>query len=178
MAYNFGRRELLLSNQTASGSASIIFTSVISTEFSVYVLKIRDLVAATNATNLLLTLSTDNGSTYLSTNYKYSSLFSDSTAASGNLFSSDSATFIEVATTVSNVSSRGYSADIMLFDFNSGFTPNIAGFSVLYTSGTRLSHVQFTGCNTGTTAITAIKLVMSAGNITSGTFRLYGVVET
>ncbi len=173
------QRLVLRSNQSASNVGSIAFTSVIDSNFSVYMLKIRDLVPITDATSLRLTFSTDNGSTYLNSVYRYGGTFSDSSAATGNSGQSGSAAFLQLVSSVSNVSSRGVSLDIILYDLNSStLVPKVVGTGICFSSSARIFHQEMGGQNDGTTPITAIKLAMNSGNISSGTFRFYGVNES
>ncbi len=175
------QRLVLRSNQSASTSASIEFKSVIDSNFSVYLLKVRDLVSATTARAPLITFSTDNGATYLNSAYRYGGTFSDSTAATGNIGSSGSAAFIQLfGTSISSTSSNGASMDIYFYNLNSGvLVPKLCAYCVAYTSASRVTQWQAGGQNDGTTAVTAVKFAMSsAANITSGKFYFYGVNES
>ena len=71
MSVNYKPTLAKIETKTASSSASIEFTSDINSGFNVYYLSIRKLVASTNATELRMYFSTDNGSTYLSSGYRY-----------------------------------------------------------------------------------------------------------
>jgi hypothetical protein len=179
MAFNLPRREVLLSSQTASSNASIAFTSVITANFSTYLVKIRDMVPQTNSTALWLTFSTDNGATYLSANYKYGGFFNNDAAATGTSGSSNSAAQIVLFGAIaSNVSSSGWSADVMLYDMNASATclPKVSTNIVYYSSAPNANITRSSGMNTAG-LITAVKFAMSSGNIVSGTFRIYGLYE-
>ena len=176
MAYNFPRTMVLLASTPASASASIAFTSVITSNFTTYKVEIRGLVPATNNTSLLLTFSVDNGANYLASNYKYIVTFS--TTGRGIVASSQSAANIILVTVVSNSSSRSLDLDIMFYNVN--VANRISCFSQCVHQGADNASalIYTTGSNTGTTAINAMQFAMNSGNITSGTFNLYGISET
>jgi len=175
MAYNNPQEFIFLSTQTASSSASLSFTSLITSTYPVYYIKIRNLLPATNATTLLLTFSTNNGSTYLSGNYGWCNFVAYS-AGNVNLTSANlAATSIQIGDSFSTTSTRLYNANIYLYNANSTNVCTVKGEAVHYDSNANLSFITNAGINTGTTAINAIKFAMSAGNIASGTISLYGM---
>ena len=72
-----------LGSYTASSSASIDITSKITSEFDEYVFELIDVVPATNSTGIILRVSTNNGSTWVSgTSYQYVNACSASSSAS------------------------------------------------------------------------------------------------
>jgi len=156
MSYNFPDEFIFLSTQTASSSASLSFTSLITSTYPVYFIKIRSLIPATDATNLLLTFSTDNGSTYLSTNYLWSNYHITSGGAPTQTKSASDSSIHVCETASSTSTNNGINMEFYCFGFGTAVVPAIMG-------------------NTGTTAINAIKFAMSAGNIASGTISLYGM---
>lgn len=168
---------VLLSSQSASSSSSIDFTSVISASYSTYYLKIRRYVPATNSTDINVLFSTNNGSTYLGSNYKWSYFIQQSggsTFASG----SNAAAVGFVTDGISNSSSQGADVNIIFYNLNSGTYPPRAFASTVYNySAGDAVQVQTTFMNTGVTAVNAIRVVSSSGNIASGNFYFYGVVE-
>ena len=60
-----------LSTATASSSASLDFTSLITSTYDVYLIMLDEIMPATNAADLYLLLSGDNGSSFSSSNYAY-----------------------------------------------------------------------------------------------------------
>lgn len=177
MAYFIPYKTALITTTSASASGSIAFTSGINANYSTYLVRIRNALPASNAVNLLLTFSTDGGSTYLSTNYKYARLESDS---NGENFVGGNAQASVILATNMRSTSQSINADIMLFDLNSStISPRIYGITSYWRSDAGSFGTNFGGgMNTTTTAVNAIKFAFSAGNITSGTFTLYGVNET
>ena len=177
MAYDLPYRISLIQTLTASSSASLAFTSDISANFSTYLVKVRMLVPATTNTNLLLTFSTDNGSTYLNANYKWGK-FTFLGTFSRAYTRSDSDTSIQIAAALSSTSANDFNADIILHNLNSNtFSPLVMCHSTCYNTTPKAQGTVGGGMNTTTTAVTAIKFAMSSGNITSGTISLYGLED-
>lgn len=176
MSFNQGSSSgnlVLISSQTASNSASLVFTSGIS-GYDVYFLRYYGVVIQTNAQLLLMKFSTDGGSTYSNTGYTFESSF----AYTGNL----------------GVGTSGAQAGVILGDnLSNGSTIPCSGQAQIYNLGNASLNkqvvIQETGnhnsvgvysetaaCNWGTsTVVNAIKIVVASGNIVSGTFKLYGV---
>ena len=178
MSYAVPKLYVLLNSTVASSSASISFTSLITSNFSTYYLRLRDVIPANNADALLMTFSTDNGANYLATNYQWSNMFQISSNLTGiNVSNSD--TSGAIALVMRSSATPGMNADIYLFNMNSGtYNPSYLGNVVQSNdSNGNLGLGSFSGRNTTTTAVTAIKLVSSTGNIASGTFNFYGVNE-
>ncbi len=175
MSFKFPQRLILLSSVTASNSASIAFTSLISANFPTYYVTFVDLLPATDIVNLLFTASVDNGANYLATNYKWAleNVTSSANAITGS--TSDSSGMI--ASNLSNTSSRGLCGDYFFFQLNTTNQIVGNGTGCHYNKDARFAFYQSTVANTGTTAVNAIKFAMSSGNITSGTINLFGVVE-
>ena len=176
MAFNQPEELILLSTQTASNSASLTFTSLITSTYPVYYVKIRSIVPATDVTSLLMTYSTDNGSTYLATNYLWSLYhYTSNNVRSQTSSTSDSS--IILAQKISKTSSKdGVSINLDLFGFGQSIVANIQGQGVLKNIEGYCEGFMAGGLNTTTTAINAIKFAMSSGNITSGSISLYGMM--
>ncbi len=174
MSYNFPFRLSKISSVVASNSASVSFTAGISSNFSTYYIKVRQLVAATTNTRLLLTFSTDNGGTYLNSNYLWAaSTLKTATAASAGSAADSS---IQICDAVSSTAANDLNADIILYDLASGvFCPKCVYHSVCYNTTPAPESEEGGGMNSGVTAINGLLLAMSSGNITSGTITLYGV---
>jgi len=168
-------RLVLITSTTASSSASISFTTGISSNFSTYMAKIRNFTPATNASTLRLTFSTDGGGSYLNTNYKRCDNYCTSGAASA-AEGSDSDSSLTLVGNLSNT--KVMNMDLILYNLNSNTFSPLCMDILFSISGTGESVLQWGGgLNTTTTAINAIKFAMSAGNITSGTISLYGVQD-
>lgn len=166
-----------LSSQTASNSASIAFTSLITGTYNTYKVVYYGIYPVTDATALNLDISTDNGMTYLNTNFLsgyLSNPYNSTTFA--NVNSTVTMPLVSgVTNSTSNSSICGYAE---LYNFPAAVDPCVIAQSSYFASGGTLSEAIFTGTNTASTTINAIRFSFSSGNIASGTFVLYGVKES
>lgn len=175
MAYNFPLEIVKIQTLPASGSATISFTSGINSNFKTYLIKIRNMRPVTADISLRMTFSTDGGSSYLNSNYKYSLRYFSNAAT---VVSSASTTSIDVMDSPNNTAGPAGNVDITLYNL-----PDSTHVKSCYIHGASFTFdtkevIQYGyGMNTTTTAVNAIRFLMSSGNITSGTFTLYGVVE-
>lgn len=169
---------VLLDTQTASSSATINFTSFTNSNiYSQYEIEALDVIPATNNVSFHMRVSTDNGSTYPSTNeYSWTSLKKESGTAGAQDFSATATAQIVIVDELSSTTTNALNASILTgnlastsvykgFKFNSGNIDN--GNDITTSSGT--------GFYLSATAVTALRFLMSSGNIASGTFRLYGI---
>ena len=177
MAYNDPKTLSLIATGTGNNSATFLeFTSKITTNFKTYYVEIRNLLPATNNVTLALTYSTNNGSSYLSTNYEY--VYHNVTSVPANATTgSNSAASSIICDALSNAASAGFSGDMYLYNVDTTTPMHYKGQGSHYNQASKYNSVVFAGFNTGTTAVTAIKFALSSGNIVSGTIRLYGVSE-
>ena len=170
-----------LSSATASNSANITFdSSVITSTHKYYQIHCIDCVIQTDGNNIAMKISTDNGSSYISSNYHFLHNVSDtgtsSNAVETRYSSADS--LIPVFGITSGFGNAGneqgfsiiellnpHSAKAKLFRYNSTYLNN---------NGELTENVGHAMYNT-TSAVNNIKLAPESGNITSGTFILYGV---
>ena len=175
MAYNSPQELALIQTLSASNSATISFTSGISSNFPSFVVKIRNYVPASNGSNLQMLWSTNGGSSYLGgTSYLYASLL---TATSTNTHPASTGTaFFQLAPSVSSTAAQALNGELILHNMSDANLKNFMGTFEYESSGSAISYISVVGSN-GTTAINAIQFLSSTGNITSGTFDLYGVNE-
>ena len=125
-------------------------------------------------------VSTDNGSTYVSTaSYSYWDYRFDS--GTGGVGGATGATSIILAETngIGNASAFGLIGSIKLFDPQSASKHKAIVGDVVFRSaaGTRIKHT-LAGAYEANTAITGFHFLASSGNITSGTIRCYGVAKS
>lgn len=169
-----GTEVVLLATATASGSASLVFTSVMNSSlYSAYELVIEQLKFSANNTPLIR-YSTNNGSTYLSSSY-------DTTVESktgGTITPSTGALTTGVCfagtTGGANVVANGVARFSAKYDNVGGVAPaiNFEGTS----NGTK---IKTTGSNAAIAADpNAIEIIPSSGTITSGKVYLYGIKNT
>ncbi len=73
----------LLEQHAASGSASLDFTTCITSAYNTYLFDIENMIAAAGNANLVMRMSIDGGSTWLTTGYAWSLLYVSSGSGSG-----------------------------------------------------------------------------------------------
>jgi len=166
-----------IASATASGSASITFTDL-SSSYSSYIVEMQGVQPATDGVQLWLRTSTDNGSNYDDggSDYIWSMWTVHDGGSDGEGDTSDSKIILlgtpgEELGTASGETSSGTlrifdpsSSNYTRFCFNGSFTEDSSYHASMHEAGMRLS----------TTAVDAIEFSMSAGNIATGNFKLYG----
>ena len=174
MAYNFKPELSFIESQTAATSASIVFTSGISTNFENYVVKLRNVVAAAGADDLKVDFSVNGGSTYLS---------SGSYAVQGATLTTISRNGANggpnyIALTCSTSSGNCLNGELFLNNLQDA-SNHIAYFSGVQVNNSGNISTMVSGIRNydNTASVNCIKFSFSTGNITSGTFILYGVNE-
>ena len=164
--------------QVASASAAIDFTSGITSAYDEYIFTLTDIIPATDGANLLMRVSQDGGSTFKAgaSDYAFAKWGWSSTA--GAPAGSTGDTSIIIVTALSNASAtRSQQLKISMW--------NPAGAVLAKYFTWQHGHVDTSGAVEGAVgtglfklnqaAIDGIRFLMSSGNITSGTFTLYGV---
>jgi len=173
----------LISEQTASSSATISFTSGIDSTYDSYVFKLINIHPSTNTA--LLTFQADTGTntsynqTMTTTVFRANQAEDDGGAAMSYRTSADQAqgtSFQQISQAISNDNDSGVSGELKIF------SPSSSTFVKHFISETNTAQAtpnsQATYCagyfNT-TTALTRFRFKMSSGNIDSGVIKLYGI---
>jgi hypothetical protein len=166
-----------ISSVSASASASVSFTGLSST-YAAYVVVIGNLVPATDGANLLMRTDENGGASYDAgaSDYRYSYISLLDNGATPGGARSAGATAMQLSDTIGNAGEENVSGFVYLHHTagTRGFTSNWSlgrydtggSYRADIGGGTRVSV---------TTAIDAVQFLMSAGNITSGAFTLYGL---
>lgn len=167
-----------VSSVTASASPTVVFTGL--STYDVYTIVLSDVASANDAVNLLLRVSTDNGSSYVSSaNYGWTGFSSDSAAATAAA-GSGGATSMQLMASMGNAdASEAGSGVVQLVHRGSGSSVSRFLFDFSYRGSvpTYFRSVGSGSYNVGA-AVNALQFFMSAGNIARGTFRLYGLKES
>lgn len=175
---------VLVEQHTASNSASLDFTTGITSTYDDYVIRYTNLLPQTSAQALRMQFSTDGGANYDSGNnyqdfnFRYgtnASATAGATAGTGIdlTFSSDAS--------LSNTASKGgVSGQCTLVNPLSGvINTQVTGGSGILDAGTVGAFTGlagiFAGHYTVATAVNAFRVLFDSGNIVSGVVRLYGV---
>lgn len=165
-----------ISSQTASSSSSIDFTGLSST-YRMYRVVIDGVVPATNAAAFYIRTSTDGGTSYDSgaSDYTSSSMYTYSTIGSAGQLRDTSTAYLKLAHDVGNASNRFWTGYVDII------APSEAQYGTLWWNGMywgsdgNLLIVTGGGQRKAAADIDAIRFLFSTGNISTGTFKLYGL---
>ena len=173
----------LISSQTASGSASISFTSGIDSTYPIYRFEFINIHPATDGAFFTFNLSSDSGSNYNVT--KTTTLFQ---AYHNEADSSTALTYRADDDLAQSTSFQYLSADMdndndsCLVGILHLFNPSSTTFVKHFLANTNLvfnsamSVEEFiAGYGNTTSAINGVRFQMSSGNIDPGTIKLYGI---
>jgi len=171
----------LLSTVTASNSATMDIENTFSSTYDKYLISVTGLVCQNDGTQLQMLLKI--GGTYLTTATYVT--FENRTQSSTNTFAGTNnpvaspGTFVSVHSILGNTSGRNATFDLYISNPASTTLQKLFYFlGTGHTSGGEVRYIQGIGCNTGTAALTGVRLQMASGNITSGVARLYGIANS
>ena len=172
-----GANLVLIQTQSATSSASISFTTGITSTYSTYIFCLSNIFPATNAAYLSLAISTNGGVSYIATGY-FSGI-NRNAYNTATLTNSNATTFMYISgATDSTTSDTPICGWLYLFNITNGGLPSMLGYTLGYnTADTAVDSYNILATNTGNTDVDAFQFTMSSGNIASGTFTLFGVLE-
>jgi len=168
---------VFLQTATASNSAAITFTGLTST-YSAYKVFISNLAPITDATNFYMRTSTNNGSSYDSgaSDYAWVVQTSEMATSPTQADTGDNAdSEMQFSNSLGNASNEVSCWEITIYN------PSAAAYCQITVAGqvTNPTPARFTleGAGVRLTAadVDAIQFLMSSGNISAGTFKLYGI---
>ena len=177
---------VFISEQTASSSASISFTSGIDSTYPIYKFEFINMHPQTNDIHFSINFSTDGGSNYnvtkTTTYFRARHKENDTTAELGYSAGFDVAQSTGDATifdSVANDNDGSWSGELKLFNpssttFVKHFISRIQGMSASPLS----NDVYSAGYGNTTSAIDGVRFKLSSGNIDSGTIKLYGIKDS
>lgn len=165
-----------LGTQTAASSATLDFTSLITSTFDDYLIRLDAVLPATNGANLLFRVSTDNGLSFLATTQYNATRINNRTASTAANGAGDTNTSaVTLFDSLSSTSGKGSWGRIDLHAESGQAVATIQWQLSGYESTIGDITYQNGGGIVAATSVNAIRFVMSSGNITSGTIRLYGI---
>jgi hypothetical protein len=172
-----------ISSQTASNSASISFTSGLTSTYKAYKFVFTNINPATDNAEFEFNMSTDSGSNYnvtKTTTYFHSMVVEDGTSGQIEYRTAQdlaqSTAFQTLFLDLGNGADESYSGTLTLFNpasttYVKHFISNTNGYN-----GTNITANTFVaGYGNTTSAINAIRFQMNSGNLTAGTIALYGI---
>jgi len=172
----------LISSQTASSSASISFTSGITSTYKAYKFVFINMHPATNNAEFTFNMSTDSGSNYnvtktttaIDTSHSESDVSSDLSYDTGEDLA-QSTGFQTIAKNISNDNDGSFSGTLQLFN------PSSTTYVKHFISNTNKMETSVTanylvaGYGNTTSAVNAVRFQMSSGNIDDGKIYMYGI---
>jgi hypothetical protein len=170
-----------LSSCTASASATCDFTSGIDSTYDEYILVGIDIVPATDGAVAWLRVSTDGGSSYAAGAGNYQWLQTSTNNGSTGTAASTGDTEIEISQTIDTAANKAFNFKLTIYNpAGSSYHKQIMGTSSYEDNGIGdPEHLTFSGYYEGaTSAVNALRVLMSSGDIASGTIRLYGVKKS
>lgn len=173
---------VLIESHTASSSATLDFTTCISSTYDEYEIKLLNVVPATNTAILSMRMSTDGGSTYDTSNLYSFDLYAFRAAGSANYGGTAQNTINLIYAQSDGVSSNtswGVVGHVSLYSPGSTSVYKQIEGQVRYLESSvpaRLGAVV-TGAYESTTAVNAFRFLFSTGNIASGIIRCYGLAK-
>jgi hypothetical protein len=179
--------QVLISEQTASASASISFTSGIDSTYPIYKFEFINMHPATDQVNFTFNLSTDSGSNYNVT--KTTTIFNAYHDEAGTATSLGYRTNADLAQSTAyqvigdgtwgNGSDESGSGFLTLFNPSSTtYVKHFISDINFYYFGDFTIRSMMAGYGNTTSAVNAIDFKMTSGNIDSGTIKLYGIKDS
>lgn len=168
---------VLLSSQVASSSSSIDFTSF-SSSYNLYEIHCYGVVPATDGANFYIRTSANAGTSYDAgaSDYQFSFVYG-STAGSATAAGDASAAQIEVAT-VGSSTGESLSLKIRLAGLSGTRYKMLEISGGTYNATPTFVSINGMGMRASTSAIDGVRLLFSSGNISAGTFKLFGLAES
>lgn len=178
-----------LGTRTASASATLDFTSLMSSTYDDYLFIIDNIQPATNGADFWMRTSSDNGANYDSGAgsyyYAYNELAAaSSTTASNTPDGSSTDTKMFLANGVNNNSALPLSGDVKFRGVNNTSVFKSVKYSLNYfnsvsASGTGFRSLEGGGVRTDSSnALNAVRFMFNTGNIASGNIKLYGIAKS
>ena len=175
----------LISEQTASSSATIDFTSGIDSTYDSYVFKFINIHPATDGASFQFNLSTDSGSNYNVVKTTTSFFAYNNEANTSTSLSIDGATDLAQSTSdqilasnngIGNDNDQSGSGYLQIFNPSSSvFVKHFLSRFQYYVDIDYTKENYIAGYGNTTNSIDAVRFKMSSGNIDSGVIKLYGI---
>ena len=180
-----GSSLVLISEQTASSSANISFTSGIDSTYKEYIFKFINIHPATDNVYFQMNFSADSGSNYnvTKTTTAFNAYHAEDGSggslayASGNDLAQGTGVKYLTGSGLGNGNDESVSGSMHLFDpSNTTFVKHFFSNVSYYYLTNEMGNTFTAGYGNTTSAIDAVQFTMSSGNIDAGTIKMYGVV--
>lgn len=169
---------VLLEQHTASASASLDFTTCISSTYDDYLVSLVDIVLQSDGQALLWLWSTDGGATYdTGNNYQWFGYWAAGAGLSGGLGGQTLVGNIQIAPAVGNDTGQHVSGWVRFSGPASAITKYLAADVVQHLTTDSRNYRSMVGGTYITTAVTDFRIIPLSGNIPSGTARCYAMAK-
>ena len=173
----------LISSQTASNSASISFTSGLTSTYKAYKFVFSNIHPATDNVGFQFNLSTDSGSNYnvTKTTTNFYAFHDEADTNTGLSYRSDQdlaqgTGFLNLAIPIGNDNDQQCSGTLTIFNpASTTYVKHFISISTMSGSGDDVHNNYIAGYANTTSAVNAIQFKMASGNIDAGTIYLYAI---
>ena len=174
---------ILLSTQTASGSANLSFTSGIDDTYDSYVFKFINMHPATNETQFAFQVDTGTNTSYNQTitSSFFRSIHSEDNSSAALQYKTEQdqnqgTAFQKICINVGNENDESCAGTLTLFNPSSAtFVKHFIAHTNTYRGENQCETGFLGGYVNTTTALTRVQFKMYSGNIDSGVIKLYGI---
>jgi hypothetical protein len=175
-----GSLKILATATADNSSASLDFTSILTDTYDTYLVTFNRLIPAVNNSEFVMLFSTDNGSSFVTSNYKFNlKHFYTGPSGDGNSESTSSSS-IRLALSVYSISDEGgMNGHIYIHAPTNSATPTVVTWHSFMRMGdsSNTSAQLIGGGQTSAGDHDAFRIKNESGNIAYGTVRVYGLAS-
>ena len=177
---------VLISEQTASSSSTVDFTSGIDSTYPIYKFEFINIHPATDDVDLTFQVDTGTNTNYNQTItsttfqvYQPEDGSSNTLEYKTNRDQAQGTAFQPLCQDIGNANDESMSGYLQIFNPSSStFVKHFMGIGTNVYSGDASIQIYSAGYINTTTAITRVRFKMDSGNIDSGTIKLYGIKDS
>jgi hypothetical protein len=177
---------VLISEQTASSSSTVDFTSGIDSTYPIYKFEFINIHPATDDVDLTFQVDTGTNTNYNQTItsttfqvYQPEDGSSNTLEYKTNRDQAQGTAFQPLCQDIGNANDESMSGYLQIFNPSSStFVKHFIGLGTNVYSGDASIQIYSAGYINTTTAITRVRFKMDSGNIDSGTIKLYGIKDS
>jgi hypothetical protein len=166
-----------IAQAVASNSATVNFDNHLTSTYDNYLIVFDDMLPATTSTVLSGRVGTGGTPTYQATNYAGNASSIKNNGITAAASGATGADLNNSTVPMSNSSTYRTAGILRIFNANTASAPRSVNgqMSNFQTADSTYAQNVFSNIWTSTTVITSYQFLMSSGNISQGTFRLYGI---
>jgi len=169
----------LLSTVTISNNASISFNSSLITDtYKTYKAIVESVKLANDGAYLYFQLSSDNGSSYITSGYSRMIYYVNNVSQSGVAHGNENKVgfYLDGSDGVGNASREALNSEVTFFGLRSSTTNKSTFYTSIFNTSNGYVMAELGGFHYSSgTVMNNLKLLTNAGNILSGTVKFYGV---